>query len=125
VNSHHTTKVSYHENPRTNYRLKDGDRVLLLEPAKVDSYWYDDVHCPRGSYESHYMLPNTIGTVVKARTPCVTSIGGKTCYFANVDVEYNGTKHRVRVYHSVLKKLSQYLGTTGPEPSPARVVESS
>lgn len=106
VNSAHFARTqSRLENPKTNYRLKDGDQVLLLDPARVDGYWYDEVHNPRGSYDSHYMLPNTIGTVIKARTPCVTSKDGRTCYFANVDVEYNGTKHRVRVFHSTLKRI--------------------
>ena len=44
--------------------MKTGDRVRLIAPARVDRYWYDPTYLPRGSYDSHYMLPGNTGTVI-------------------------------------------------------------
>lgn len=90
---------------RTNYRLKDGDTVRLLQPARVDGYWHDDIHAPRGSWDSHYMLPGAVGVVVRARTPCVWTQDGKQAYFANVDIAHNGVVSRVRVGHEAIRRI--------------------
>lgn len=90
----------------TNYRLKDGDRVRLLVPARVAGYQHDPVYNPRGSWDSHYMLEGSVGIVVHARTPCVLARGGRTRYFANVDIKHNGTTSRVRVYHHELRRVN-------------------
>jgi hypothetical protein len=90
---------------KTNYRMKDGDAVELLNPARVDGYWYEPKHMASGSWDNHFMLTGCRGIVVKARTPCVVSPDGRTRYFANVDIEHHGVKSRVRVYHSELKRL--------------------
>lgn len=92
-------------NPPTNYRLKDGDLVELLEPAHVHGYFYDPILCPWGMWESHWMLKGSIGKVIVARTPSVTSVDGRTTYFANVDIEHNGMVSRVRVNHPKIRKV--------------------
>lgn len=81
----------------TNYRLKDGDEVTILEPARVD--WYIPEF---QSWTLMHFLPGTQGRVVRARTPCVTGAG--TRYFANVDIDYMGSTYRVRVAHETLKR---------------------
>lgn len=86
----------------TDYRLKDGDTVQLLQPAPVDGYWYDPVYAPRGYWKSFYVLSGTVGRVVRARTPCVT---GPATYFANIDVVVSGQTHRVRLTHDQFKKV--------------------
>lgn len=88
----------------TNYRLKDGDQVTLMNPARVDGYWFNAGTMVRGSWDSHFMLPGCAGTVVKARTPCVCSPSGRTAYFANVEIVHNGVTSRIRVAHNQLKR---------------------
>lgn len=89
----------------TNYRLKDGDSVILLEHTRVDGYWYDPVYNPWGSWDSFFVLRGTEGVVVKARTPCVLAPRGRTAYFANIDVMIHGRPYRVRVGHDKIKRL--------------------
>lgn len=86
------------------YPHKDGDTVVLLEPARVDGYWYDPDTMIRGSYDNHFMLPGSVGTVIKAKTPAVWSGGDLPDYFANVDIPHCGVVSRVRVYHYQLGK---------------------
>lgn len=90
--------------PRTNYRLKAGDRVTLKQSARVDGYWFDAEFMPKGCRDKLYLLPGTTGTVIQPRTPCVTAGPSEPLYFANVDVDYMGEKHRVRVFHNTLRK---------------------
>ena len=92
--------------PRTNYLLKDGDRVRLKAHARVDGYTYDPVYAPFGSWDSHYMLAGCEGVVIKARTPCVHTVSGKIRYFANVDIAHNGIVSRVRVDHDTLRRVA-------------------
>ncbi len=87
---------------KTNYRLKDGDRVMLLEPIKVDSYWYDE-GTNTSSYHGYDMLAGCVGTVIRAYTPCVTRSPGEPEYFANVDIEHNGQVSRVRPFHNQIR----------------------
>lgn len=100
--------MNRHDPNYINYRLKAGDKVTLVNPAKVAGYWHDPVYEPRGRWESHFMLPGCVGTVIAARTPCVSYAPGKEpAYFANVDIEHNGTKSRIRVFHKELRKVRQ------------------
>lgn len=89
----------------TNYRLREGDTVQLLEPARVDGYWYDPTFAPHGCWVSHYILRGSVGKVIRARTPKVLRVGSKSLYFANIDIEHNGVKSRVRLEHHLFKKL--------------------
>lgn len=89
---------------KTNYRLKDGDEVVLLANARVDGYWYDALYAPFGCWDSHYILKGSKGVVVKARTPSVVSEHGKTEYFANIDVPNAGTVSRVRLHHDQIMR---------------------
>ena len=91
--------------PRLNYRMKDGDRVELLKPARVDGYWYCPDTMSRGSWDRMHLLPGCVGVVIKARTPCVVAGPNDPLYFANVDIPYGGTTHRVRVFHSDLRRM--------------------
>lgn len=88
----------------TNYRLRDGDRVKLIVAARVDRYWHDPVFAPGGCWDSHYMLPGSVGIVIRARTPSVMAVPGKNTYFANVDIPHNGMVSRVRVHHHDLQR---------------------
>lgn len=91
---------------RMDAALADGDRVILVEHASVDRYWYDPGTMPRGSYINHFVLAGSIGTVVKARTPWVMAPRNEDRYFANVDVAMpDGSVSRVRVAHTALKRL--------------------
>jgi hypothetical protein len=77
----------------TNYRLKDGDTVELLADAKGDF-----------SNGNFLVPPGTHGVVAIARTPRVfTRAENKSLYFANVDVQIDGKKGRIRVPHGVLR----------------------
>lgn len=80
----------HHGDGRTNYRLKDGDRVMLLFPTSND----------QGLVEA-----GVHGTVVHARTPKVARKRGTSPYFANVDLD-NGI--RIRVPHGALKKEAHH-----------------
>ena len=90
---------------KTNYRLKDGDRVEILYPAKVDGYWQDDKFVARGCWESHYIVAGTEGVVVRARTPSVRSDDGLTEYFANIDINHCGIVSRVRLHHDQFRRV--------------------
>lgn len=90
---------------KTNYLLKDGDKVLLKQPARVDGYWYDPLYAPFGCWDSHYILPGSVGTVVRARTPCVRARVGDSLYFANVDIPHCGGVSRIRVSHGFLRRI--------------------
>ena len=79
----------------TNYKLCDGDTVELNVPT-------------RGDFSAGYFLvpSGTLGKVVHARTPrVVRRPGTKSAYFANVDVEVDGCRGRIRVPHGVLKRV--------------------
>ncbi len=88
-----------------NYKLKEGDLVELLEPASVSGYWFCRDTMLRGCWENMSLLAGCAGRVITARTPCVTAKPGQPMYFANVDVDYMGSSHRVRVFHSALRKV--------------------
>jgi len=94
---------------RTNYKLRDGDRVALREPVKIPGYFYDPdspLAMPRGYWEIGHVLPGAEGVVVHARTPKVRQERGTSPYFANVDVCMpDGSKVRVRPYHYQLRRL--------------------
>lgn len=92
-------------NPKTNYRLRDGDRVRLLQPARVDGYVYDPVFAPFGTWDHHFMLAGCEGVVIRARTPAVHSIDGRARYFANIDIPHNGQVSRVRLEHDQFRRL--------------------
>lgn len=86
--------------------LKDGDRVTLTKPCKVDRYWFDPEFMSRGSYDFAHMLPGAEGVVVRAKTPCVTYAPGREpAFFANVDVACMGHTFRVREFHNHFKKV--------------------
>jgi hypothetical protein len=85
----------------TNYRLKDGDSVELKSDA-------------RGDFSNGcFMVPaGTKGLVAIARTPRVLSHAGtKSLYFANVDVEIDGRKGRIRVPHGALQIVRRPTAT--------------
>jgi len=86
-------------------KFKDGARVRLIKPCRVDRYWYDE-HLPRGSYDFMYLLPGLEGLVIRAKTPCAL-YNPKTepSFFANVDVIYKGEKFRVREFHDHFKEI--------------------
>jgi hypothetical protein len=90
---------------KTNYRLKDGDKVKLKSAAVVGNYFYDPEIAPRGVWSTLTLLPGTVGTVVKARTPKVTAKKGDSLYFANIDIPYMETVYRVRVDHAHIKRI--------------------
>lgn len=94
------------KNPPTNYRLKAGDTVVLREPARVDQYIVPDGAFSRGTWDFMYVLRGVRGVVVNPRTPCITSKDGKTCYFANVDIPFEGKTYRVRVFHNTIRRVS-------------------
>lgn len=81
------------DNGVTNYKFKDGDRVVLLVSTIAD----------------YAMLgAGTVGTLVRARTPrvmqpCVRK-PGTYIYFANVDFEIGGVIYRGRVPHNALRR---------------------
>lgn len=85
--------------------MKDGSKVILTKPCRVDGYWYDP-SMMRGCWDLLYLLPGCIGRVIKARTPCV-HYNPKTepAFFANVDVEYMGKTFRVREFHDHFKEI--------------------
>lgn len=96
-------------NPKTNYRLRDGDTVELLEPTRVDGYIPPSDAFSRGTWDLMYFLPGTVGTTIRARTPCVSAFKGggeNTCCFANVDISYMGKTYRVRVFHNTIRRVS-------------------
>lgn len=96
------------KNPPTNYRLRDGDTVELLEPARVDQYWYCDF-LGRSSWDLMYFLRGVTGKVIRARTPCTSSFKGKgenSCCFANVGIDCMGITYRVRVFHNTIRRVS-------------------
>jgi hypothetical protein len=90
---------------KTNYRLKDGDKVRLLVTTEVGGYWYDSEHCPSGCWITHYILAGSVGTVTVARRPCVWSEDGRTEYFAKVDIPHVGGVSVIRVDHSKIRRL--------------------
>lgn len=103
----HVPAYQDHQPYKTNYRLAEGDEVLLLEHAVVDGYWFEESTMSKGSWDNHVVLAGARGVVRTARTPWVSSPGGATRYFANVDVQMpDGSVSRVRVAHTALKKLS-------------------
>lgn len=79
--------------------MKDGDTVKLTKPCKVDRYYFDNFGF--GRWDFMFLLPGAIGTVIKAKTPCVR-YNPKTepAFFANVDVAYMGAVYRVREFHN-------------------------
>lgn len=81
----------------TNYRLKDGDKVVLRHATIAD-----------GGAELHSTCvpAGAEGVVTRARTPRVTRRRGQgSLYFANVKVVApNGVTLAVRVPHSALRK---------------------
>lgn len=78
----------------TNYRLKDGDSVELKIATKGDFS------------KGNFLVPSgTKGVVAVARTPRVRCGNIKSVYFANVDIEIDGIKGRIRVPHGVLRIL--------------------
>jgi hypothetical protein len=87
-----------------NYRLKDGDQVVLLESTPVAGYWFCQDTMTRGCWEKMHLLAGCVGRVIRARTPCVTAKPGQPKCFANVDIDYMGNTHRVRVFHSALRR---------------------
>lgn len=102
-------------NPKTNYRLRDGDAVKLLEPARVDGYIPPSDAFSRGTWDLMYFLPGTTGKVIRARTPCVTArkgVGENTCCFANIDIDYMGSTYRVRVFHDTIRRIPTKKVTT-------------
>lgn len=80
---------------KTNYRLRDGDIVALTKATRGE--------CSRG-YAS--IPAGAKGVVKHARTPRVTSPTGHG-YFANIDIDLDGTWFRVRVPHNAVKKLAR------------------
>ena len=90
----------------TNYKLKNGDNVVLKENIRVDGYWHDDTFNPFGSWDFAHALKGTVGVIVTARTPCVQRKNGEL-YFANVDVILSGVKFRVRPFHSQIKRVKK------------------
>lgn len=92
---------------KTNYRLKNGDLVVLLNNESVTGYWFDPDFMETGSWESHSIVKGTIGKVIFARTPYVFSEDGRTKYFANIDVSHLGVVSRVRVQHSDIKRITR------------------
>lgn len=86
-------------------KLQTGDLVTLKTAHHVSRYWYEPTVMARGSYESHWLLPGCIGVIVVAETPCVTNAPGEPRFFANVDIDYMGEKHRVRAFHRDLERI--------------------
>jgi hypothetical protein len=81
----------------TNYRLRDGDTVVL----KTDT---------KGQFlNGYFTVPaETSGVVVTARTARVAVFDGtKSQYFANVDVVIDGKTGRIRVPHGALRTTSR------------------
>lgn len=81
------------DNQPTNFRLKDQDHAVL----SCDT---------RGEFSNGYFLvpKGTKGVVRTARTERVVQRDGcKSQYFANVDVEIDGVKGRIRVPHGALR----------------------
>lgn len=80
-------------NKPTNYKLKDGDKVVLLAQT-IGSGSITNVSVPAG----------VNGVVKIARTARTYRMPGVTsCYFANVDVIVDGKTFRVRVPHGALR----------------------
>lgn len=81
----------------TNYRLKDGDTIVLGVPTVADS-----------QFGCSCLDVGTRGTVVYARTPRVTQPRVRRpstyIYFANVDFEIGGQKFRGRVPHNAIRR---------------------
>jgi len=77
----------------TNYRLKDGDSVMLRHGTIVE-----------GARSDAYAPPGTFGVVTHARTPRVKRRAGKgSLYFANVRiVGPDALVYTARVPHSAL-----------------------
>lgn len=90
--------------PHLNYRLKDGDTVIFTEPVRIDRYTYCPASAPSGCWTAGHVLKGVQGTVVKARTPCVTRSASEPAYFANVDVLIAGHTFRVRPFHHQLRR---------------------
>lgn len=86
---------------RTNYRLKDGAIVATKAQTLTSS--------------KKSVPPGTFGTVIWARTPKVIHEPGTSLYFANVDVDLDGTIERIRVPHGALQIV------TSVRRSPARM----
>ncbi len=81
------------DDQKTNYRLCNGDFVMLMKAARGE--------CSRG----YAVIPaGSKGVVCNARTPRAVSPTGNG-YFANIDIELDGTRFRVRVPHNAVKKL--------------------
>lgn len=81
----------------TNYRLRDGDQVVLQIETK-------------GQFSNgNFTVPaGTAGVVIRARTArVVLSAQTKSKYFANVDVLVDGVKGRIRVPHGALRMASR------------------
>lgn len=79
------------DDQKTNYRLRDGQLVILKTSTRGE--------CSRG----YATIPaGTKGVVARARTPRVTSPTGHG-YFANVDVEIEDIRFRIRVPHNAVK----------------------
>jgi hypothetical protein len=101
------TPHNSHFGDLTNYKLKDGDTVELLNPVKVDGYVFCEATMTRGSWGKLTMLTGSSGVCIRARTPRVWAKPGESLYFANVDIPYMGEIHRVRVKHNELRRISK------------------
>ena len=85
----------------TNYRLKEGQRVMLRRPTVADS-----------STGGVLLGAGSVGVVIWARSPRVTQPKvRRPCtflYFANIDFTNSGETYRARVPHNAVKVVAAF-----------------